>query len=472
MSFIDLMRTKYKSLPMPARRLVAAIVFLAPDRLKYGKRYSQTLQTISDTSGNARAAAGYVQERLRSVVSICAEKSSYYHPQLSRCGLTTSSDGNFDFAKFSELPILDKDLVRENLETIATIPLENLDMVTTSGSSGVPMKFYLDKTRSVVEWAFLVNAWSEIGFRPSMKRAALRGFEISNVDAKPWEYEPGLKELRLSPFHMNDHWLEKYVSLIEDYGIEFLHGYPSAIEILSKYVLKSGLTRFANRIKGAILTSEAVYAHQAEIIKTAFPNIKLLSFYGQSEKVLFATSSPDDIMEFRFNSAYGFPELVDNSGLPITKAGQRGRIVGTGLQFTGLPFLRYDTGDVADLVEPATAENGYQLRVRNITPRRGQEHLVGKNNELISIAALNLHSDAYNAVDQFVIEQTLAGEATIKCVLAAGKTEEDAQKFAAEFGRKTKGSLIFNLIIQDDIPAGARGKRHWLRQSLNLSELL
>lgn len=469
MTLLDALRTQYKSLPRPVRKAIAAASHLLPLEMKYGSTYAETRKLIARNENDAQACAKFVTENLSKVLTSSRDHSSYYQTLFGKLGLFQEPDFAFSFDDFSKLPVLEKDIVRENLDALATVNLDTLDMVTTSGSSGAPMKFYLEKTRSVIEWAFLLHTWSQIGFHPSMTRAALRGFEISDVENQPWEYEAGLKELRLSPFHMNQKWLPKYAELIKKQKICFLHGYPSAIEILAKYALSENDPEFRTQIKGAILTSEALYEHQAKKIKEAFPNIQLVSFYGQSEKVLLATSDPDDVSVFRFNPSYGYAELISETGEPVTKPGETGRIVGTGLQFKALPFIRYDTGDVAELVEPASAENGFALIVKNIKPRRGQEFLIGANSEVISIAALNIHSDNYNAVEEFVIEQKEVGLVDLLCRLAPDKTEQDARNFADELARKTSGALEFNLRVVQEIPAGARGKRHWLRQSLDIS---
>jgi phenylacetate-CoA ligase len=41
---------------------------------------------------------------------------------------------------------------------------------------------------------------------------------------------------------------------------------------------------------------------------------------------------------------------VDDGGGPVVEPGASGRIISTGLLFPGMPFIRYDTGDKAQLV--------------------------------------------------------------------------------------------------------------------------
>lgn len=473
MRLVDRARTKYKGLPPPIRAIVGRIASIMPERVRYGERYWQVRLELRKSSRDAAFANARQAELLGAQIKRAAMASPHYGKKFAASGFTVSelARNPANSESLTRLPLLTKDEVRAAPEALLTRPAAELDLVTTSGSSGVPLKFFLNRDRSVVEWAFLLDAWAQVGFRPSDKRAALRGFEIPHVDTQPWEYEVGLRELRLSPFHMNDRWLPRYVEEISRRAIHYLHGYPSAIEILARFVELEGLSTFGQTIRGIILTSEAVHSHQAALFARVFPAAKVLSFYGQSEKVLFATSDPDDPTLFWFNPLYGVCELVDEEGRIVTELGGMGRIIGTGLRFSGMPFIRYDTGDLGVLAQLPGAANGYRMGVRNITPRRGQEFLVGLNNEIISMSALNIHSDAYTTMRIFMIEQDRPGLATVKAVLAPGHDARAAEAFVNEIGRKTGESLRFTLEIVDEIPAGPRGKRNWIRQSLDVAAL-
>jgi hypothetical protein len=99
----------------------------------------------------------------------------------------------------------------------------------------------------------------------------------------------------------------------------------------------------------------------------------------------FAVSDPTGPEIYRFNPLYGYTEMVDDDGRSVTEPGQSGRIVSTGLIFRGMPLLRYDTGDTAELIEVASAENGWRMAVGRITPKQGNEWLVGRTGVLISV---------------------------------------------------------------------------------------
>lgn len=473
MKKLDQFRTRYKGLPKRARHIIGAIARFVPSKFKYGRRYKDCLADIT----RARHDPEFAKEKQIDLLAMQLKRASlqsiYFREAFVRAQLDLSGDISDQIREaFGRLSIMEKDSVSANWRALHPQSVADFDLVTTSGSSGQPLKFLLDRERSVIEWAFLNDAWSQIGYTAGAKRALLRGFEIENVDKQPWEYDAGLRELRLSSFHLSKHWLPTYVKQIQKKKISFLHGYPSALEILARHLVQQGRSELANTTKGIILTSEAHYPHQISLYRTAFPKAKIVSFYGLSEKVLFAVSDPTDPFLFWFNPIYGIAELINTDGSPITKIGDRGALVGTGLQFRGTPFIRYDTGDVAELAVLPSVSNGFRLGVRNITPRRSTEYLVGRDGSLISMSALNIHSAAYTTMEIFVIEQDTPGHAVVKAVVAAGRTEDEVSAFIDEIGRKTGKNLIFTIEIVSDIPPGPRGKRSWVQQSLDVAAIM
>src|SRR5690606_26971168 len=121
-------------------------------------------------------------------------------------------------------------------------------------------------------------------------------------------------------------------------------------------------------IKGILPISEPLYDHQRSLIRDVLGDVAFSPFYGLSEKAAFAAEVPGEEGLYEFNPLYGATELLDEKDVPVTEPGREGRIVGTGFLSSGMPFIRYDTGDFGKLVELPTRENGECLRIRSITP--------------------------------------------------------------------------------------------------------
>lgn len=175
---------------------------------------------------------------------------------------------------------------------------------------------------------------------------------------------------------------------------------------------------------------------------------------------------------YEFEPLYGLTELVDDQDRPVETIGKTGRIISTGLLFRGMPFIRYDTGDHGVLVQSPAPENGYRLRVANIRSRRAQEFLVASNGALISITAINIHSDAYALIREFQFYQDQPGIAVCKIVPLDGYKESDYLPFIAEIQKKIGNSLEFSIKLVEAIPVNPRGKRKMVDQRIDINRLI
>ncbi len=464
MKLLDWGRGAYARAPGWARAPLRPFLALLPSGAKLGGTYRRTRALIERGRNDARFAASYREQRLRELVGACHARSEYYRPVLERAFGSAFDPAQLVVSDLAALPVLTKDDIRVAPEALLVVPRSAVDRGTTSGSSGAPFAFYLDRDRSAWEWAFKTEIWSRAGYTAGDRMAVLRGVKLADPDRKPWEFERALGELRLSPFHLVPRTMDLYLELIERHRVAFLNGYPSAIDLLARHMLRVGWKPYAG-LKGVLPISEPLYAHQRETIAQALGGRPIVPFYGLSEKVAIAAEVDGAPEEYEFEPLYGVAELVDDDGRRVLEPGRRGRIVATGLQLRGMPLLRYDTGDTAEL---ASAGDALRLRVRAIRPRRAQEFLVSAAGGLVSMTAVNIHSDAYLSVEEFQFYQDTPGEAVLKAVLAPGRAASDVETFAREIERKAGAGLRIVPRLVDALPAGARGKRPYIDQRLDL----
>ncbi len=456
---LNRLRGLYAKSPPRVRKLVSGILGLLPPHLQYGPDYKKTWLNIVRSYTDSNFVIQTRTERLREILSASYNHSPYYKPLLEGKDFL-----NNPFDALASLPILSKDLVREQCDALLVQPKQNLDVVSTSGSSGTPLMFYLDQGRSVREWAYVNFIWSKISYKAGDVRAVLRGTQFENVDAQPWEYEVALKELRLSPFHLTPATMDTYLALIEQHKVNFIHGYPSAISILAKHATLKNW-KPPSSLKGILPISESLFSYQREQIAEGFGNLPIQAFYGLSEKVCIARETQLD--QYEFEPLYGITEILDEHGNPV-QPGEQGRIVSTGLLCAGMPMLRYDTGDTATLVEAAHSQNKYRLQVRNIRSARGLEFLVGQSGALISMAAINLHSPDFAKIKEFQFYQDTPGIATLKTV-PADANEQNFESVRRELQTKIGNDLKIQMQVVQQLSQNTRGKRFLVDQQLKIS---
>jgi phenylacetate-coenzyme A ligase PaaK-like adenylate-forming protein len=470
LSVLDIARGAYVRSPKALRDAVSPVLALLPVSFKYGRGYRAWRTAIARSH---RDPAFTQQMRLAALRALLAEAyagSSFWRARLTQALGPRPDLARIDFDTLTALPVLTKADLRAAGETALARPAETLDRASTSGSSGQPFLFWLDKDRSPREFAFVNDVWARTGYREGDARCVLRGLLLSDIDRRPFEWEAGLRELRCSPFAMTDARMDLYLDKIDKRGIQYLHGYPSAIEILCLHIWRRGWQP-KRPIRGVFPISEPIYGYQRDVIHAALPQAAIAPFYGLSERVLFASEAGGEADVYTFEPLYGHAELVDERGLPVTQPGMSGRIVGTGFLSTGMPFIRYETGDTAELVEQPSAANGWRLQVRAIKPRRAPEFLVGaEGNRIVTPTIVPVHPDKFFGVSEFQFYQDTPGRCVIKVVPAAGCDAAEARLFLDEIQSRVGASVRFELDLVSELAGTARGKRPFIDQRLDLTQ--
>lgn len=466
--FLDVARGAYAKLPYKTRSRIGTFLKFLPARYRYGATYVAWRKTLKQTRGNAVTIRALQDEARIAIVREAFEKSPHYRAMLTKeFGASFDPASVLDPAIWSRIPLLSPDTVSDLREALCTRPSAELDSGSTGGTSGKPVRFFLDRGRSPIEYAFVFDAWSRVGYREGDWRAVFRGVEVLEAAV---EKDPALAELRFSIFNLTDEIMQRFKREIEDAGIVYLHGYPSAIGMFASFLMRTGLGPMP-QIRAVMLMGERLYPNYRAAIEAAFPNAELVPFFGLSEKCAFAVEVSGKPDTYDFEPLYGFTELLDENNRPVTQKGQRGRLVSTGLLFKGMPFIRYDTRDEATLIEAPSAENGWRLRVERIVPRRGHEFLVSRDGKLIPILALLVFGKEMDDIREFQFVQEKPGEALLKIARPKDGSMPDVQPFIDLVSRKSNGLVTITCEIVDALPTSPRAKRRFIDQRLDVSAI-
>ncbi len=367
-----------------------------------------------------------------------------------------------------EFPLLDKDTIQKNQVSYLPRIINKIPhyVTTTGGTSGNQLKIYLEDCSQSVELGFMHRQWLRVGYTPKHRKATFRG--VSFPDVKPgvyWQHNPLYNELQFSPFHMNEINLGSYVDQLIQYSPSYLHGYPSALDIMAEYILRHNLTGKLPKINAALLGSEGVSTSQRRRIEQAF-NTRAYSWYGHSERAVLAGECEVN-STYHHIPDYGFLEIVDGRGVACDQDGDRGEIVGTGFFNRCMPLIRYRTGDYAIRVNSRCDCGRIWHRFTNVEAHRKQEAILGKRGTKISIAALNMHGAIFERVVRSQYSQDVPGICVLKVMANPEFTERDRMAIQAAYQSKVGDELQFNVVVVDDIPLTARGKLKVIESRLN-----
>jgi len=452
-------RRIYDFLPIAVKRSICLIPFpwLA------GKAYRSVLARGSWFDLASKTELRARQEReLGEVLRFAVEQVPAY------LGLRAIVERHRPFEALQAFPLLEKDTVQANQSQYLPRDFQRIPHyeTTTGGTSGNQLKIYVDDCSQSVETAFMHRQWARVGYTPRHRKATFRGVPFPRLAAGVfWQHNPIYNEVQFSPFHMSEDNLGAYVAQIIRFAPSFLHGYPSALDVLAEYVLRHDLGRKLPRIHAALLGSEGASPGQRERIEAAF-STRVYAWYGHSEHVVLAGECEKSDAYHHFPD-YGILEIVDEQGRVCTREGERGEIVGTGLYNRCMPLIRYRTGDYATRLAPECACGRAWDRFTNVEGHRKQDMVLGRHGTRISLAALNMHGPLFEKVRRFQYFQDKPGECVLKVMPAPRFTEQDRALIEAAYRDKVGGEIHFEIRLVEDIPLTARGKLKMLDSHLN-----
>ncbi len=459
-----------KKLPYTIQQPLKYIYSVIPPRLRYGKVFWETYNFLQESQWWSREKLEeYQLQQLSKLLHHAYENVPYYRKVFDKRGL--KPEGIQDFDDLRKLPLLTKDDVRKNLKDLIAqnIAKKHMKYVTTGGTSGKPLGFYIENKTNLIRMAFEWREWNWMGFAFGDRCVVLRGNVVrrkENGKTAWWEYDKENNYLVLSTYDMTEENLSKYVRKMEEFKPKVVRGYPSALDILARFIKDNSLTVNAEGdIKAISTSSENLYPAQRKLIEEAF-QCPVFDKYGNCEQVTILGECEKHKGYHDFVE-YSYKEILDKDGRTVTKEGEIGEIVSTGFTNYAVPLIRYKTEDLVEFTIHKCS-CGRQLPLIRRVEGRLQELIIAKRGNLISMVALNMHSNVFDNVKQFQFYQDAPGQVILKIVKKSTYTDKDTRYIIQELQKKMKNQVNIKLQFVNKIPLTDRGKYTFLQQKLSI----
>lgn len=427
-----------EKLPDPIKQLFSASI--RNKLIKNTTFLNQYNQLLAFEKLSASEKTELQQRQLEEQLRYAYEKIPVYREQFDEAGYDVYKKFNAD--AFSEIPILTKSNIKNRFSQY--LSPEDIDYYSaqTGGTSGEPLKLFLDKQSIYREKAFIYYQWSKLGYNyQSSKLITFRGIDVKKSFYKR---NPLYNEIIVSPFYLNAQNISAYIKLINRYGPDYFHGYPSAIKNFCR-IIREEKIKLDIQLKGVFFISEEVNEHHRKFIEETL-NCETIAFYGHSERAVFGEEIKT--WYYRFHEMYGYTELV------ATEKEKEYKIVATGFLNRKMPLVRYDTEDTAVIDEGG-------IRIRGCSYR---QNLVGKNGEVVSIRSKVFHEGMFNRFSKYQFVQYEPGKVEI-LVLDRDK-EKEKEKLNAFLKDRFEGVIDFTINQQDQLILTQRGKEKILVQNI------
>lgn len=350
------------------------------------------------------------------------------------------------------IPLLTKEIVKNNFHDLQAnaYPSHKMFYITTGGTTGNPATFFQSQNVWKKELAFVADFFQNHGYKPPSLKIS---FKVQNFKANNkhifWEKDYIHNTINFSPIHLNKHTVSKYVDKLNELKIPFFHVYPSNLLFLIDHMLEENLS-LNYQVKTIFLVSEGYSLNDISKIRDFF-HCKVVSFYGHSERVLFAKSISIKHDSYQIDNRYGMFELVDEDEKQITENNISGTIVGTTFDNYAMPLIRYKTDDLSKYLD---CESG---KISKIESLRNQVHIDAKDGKKISITSFNL-SVFSEKIYTWQLYQEEAGKIDILIVPKKEFTQKDQDSILSSIYEKVGNLLECKLKLREFPLYTQRGK--------------
>lgn len=315
---------------------------------------------------------------LRQTLKYVYENSKYYRKIYEAVNMDFDT---FTIDTLKELPVITKeDLLKNNAEFFCCDESQWLDIVTTSGSTGVkpilhPLT-YNDLMRLTYneEVSFLAPPLTSNDF--VMLATALDGSFVAGL-----AYYLGLKGLGINVVRAGSKNLSGQLSILRDLPVNTIIGVPSNLIKLYNLAGKYGLSKEILQINKIVLIGESIREKDLTLnqlgkrVAKCFKNASLYSTYANTETcVSFCECEKGQGGHLHPDLAY--VEILNAENKRV-KSGEVGRLVITTFGCQSMPLIRYDTGDLTYIIEEKCECGRNSLRIGPILGRQNNILKVG-----------------------------------------------------------------------------------------------
>lgn len=351
-----------------------------------GSRIPDNLDNIQKIANKSAAEVNNIKRANLKILLFEAHKNvPFYKHALAGTGVINHK-GEVDLDHFSKIPILTKDIIRKEYESLkyrnqAELEKRKYYVNTSGGSTGEPVKFIQDKQ------------YKEGDIAATLFMFLLAGKDIGEKELKLWGSERDIFEgsetlqdrlknklynrLLLNSFRMRVSDIEKYIIQWNAFKPKIVWTYIDSIYEFAKYVEHHSIK--IHSPQAIIATAGTVYEWMKEYIQKVI-GTKLLNQYGSREVGVIASECLNQnglhVFEWKHHV-----EILDENGKNC-ETGQEGEIVVTSLENLSMPFIRFRIGD-RGIWGDRDLKCGHPLRVLKKVTGRVTDHFVLKDGTLI-----------------------------------------------------------------------------------------
>ncbi len=328
----------YNRMPVFLQNCSTSAYGFLRERRRFGGEFGAFYKSVINSEFFDRKQMLELQRKSLKELFIAAASSKYYRELFSKMNVDLENDDPFDI--LSRLPVLEKDKLRGYETDFYTEYANKALTFHTSGSTGTPLNIKMSLSDLRFRMALLERQKNRYGVNHKSKHLTFVGKKITSGRGKTfWRYNLFGNQLVMSVYDLSEANKDKYLTKIQQYSPEVIEGYPSALEVIANWLLKSDYKILPKCIYA---TAETLTKEQRLLIEKAF-HCPVVNYYGSTEGATMITQCEEG--HLHIDDECGIIEFLNDDGTPA-KSGEVANMVITSFTTKAMPLIRYNIGDL------------------------------------------------------------------------------------------------------------------------------
>ncbi len=447
----------YDSSPIFFQNLMVTVSGYDRNRSRYGKAYYDHRKFLADfDTWSLERKLEYQAEELRNFLAYAVRNSRFYRKLYD--GIHISSIKTIDDLK--RLPIVDKEMLRQNINDVITIPRKGAVEGHTGGTTGKSLVVLFTPEDNMKTMAMIDHFKSRVGFEHrAMKRATFNGKHIVPPLQRQkifWRYNVACRQMIYSSFFLTEENMGEYVKSFNRFKPQAIDGFFTSICDLAGYIERHEISLDFQPL-AIFPTSETLTLEGRKLLERVY-RCRVYDQYASSEGAPFVTECAKGSLHVELASGV-FEHFEEGSD----------EVLVTSFTTHGTPLIRYRIGDSMSFMEdgamcPCTMATPL---VREIQGRRLDFLYTAEGARINAGNVANLFKNMPNALVRAQCIQEQMDLITIKLEVDKKlyKPQYDdllRQEFLHKFGPATKITIEH----VDEIPREKSGKFRMIKNNI------
>jgi phenylacetate-CoA ligase len=392
--------------------------------------------------------------KIQNLIKYAYEHVPYYRERYQREDIHPQDVKSWE--DFRRLPYLTREDVNNHLDDLVSPEFRGrLWQSRTGGSTGEPMRFYVDSSFHTWNGARvrLTRGW--YGVRDGDKIAWVWGAER---DMPGWSRKERLmaqirRHRYLNAFHMTEDTMQAFAELLLHWQPDMIRAYPSVLSLFTQFLVKKGVTGIHPRL--VVCTAEMLTESQRQLFEEVF-ECRVANCYSSREFSHIAYECEKGGLHVCYSR---YMELVEDG--KTVEPGQMGEIVITSLHQYAMPFIRYKNGDMG-VYEPGGCVCGRGLPVLKEIVGRVNDIMVTTQGDAVHGFFFNRVLRARPNIVRYQVYQPDRQHLEIRLVCKEDAGSEWFEDIRNDIRARFGASMQISFQMVDDFEMSPAGKHRYI----------